>query len=167
MTTPGALELIEEYSSRQGIIVGAGTVLSVEEAERAIRSGAEFLVSPVVDEAVVQAASSHDVAIVPGACTPTEMLRAHRCGAPLVKLFPEPAGGSAWLRSLLGPLPFLRVVPTNGVDADNVVDWLEAGAFAVGFATTLFDRQSMAAEDFKGIEERGKHILDRVRAAPR
>ena len=72
--------------------------------------------TPVVDEAVIDVAAEAGIAAMPGANTPTEMLRAHRAGAPLVKLFPVPAGGSQWVRSLLGPLPFLKVVPTNGVD---------------------------------------------------
>ena len=167
MTTPGALELVREYSKREALVVGAGTVLTVQEAESAVEAGARFLVSPVVDEAVVEAAASLGVAAIPGAHTPTEMLRAHDAGAPLIKLFPAPAGGPAWLRALLGPLPFLRVVPTNGVSAGNAGDWLNAGAFAVGFATALFDPDLLARGEFGAIEEAARHILGRVRAAPR
>jgi 2-keto-3-deoxy-6-phosphogluconate aldolase len=86
-----------------------------------------FLVSPVTDAAVIRRATELGVASIPGGHTPTELLAAHRAGAPLVKLFPAPAGGPAWLRSLLAPLPFLKVVPTNGVDQDNARQWLDAG----------------------------------------
>lgn len=167
MTTPGALELVREYSNQSALVVGAGTVLTVEQAENAVRAGARFLVSPVVDEAVILAAESLGVAVIPGAHTPTEMLRAHDMGAPLLKLFPAPAGGPTWLRALLGPLPFLRVVPTNGVSADNAGEWLAAGAYAVGFAAALFEPSYLAVRNFDSVEEMAVRILARVRAAQR
>ncbi len=166
LTIPGAYGLIEEFAARPGLVVGAGTVLEVEQARRAVAAGARFLVSPVVDEAVIAAAAELGVAAMPGAHTPTEMLRAHRAGAQLVKLFPAPAGGPVWLRSVLAPLPFLKVVPTNGVDADNVAAWLAAGAWAAGFTTPLFDPGDMAARRWRGIEERARTILERARPAP-
>ena len=113
LTTPGALELIVEFSARDDLAVGAGTVLTVEEARAAVEAGARFLVSPVVDEAVIDEAARLGVAAMPGTHTPTEMLRAHRAGAQLQKLFPAPTPGPAFVKSILGPMPFLRIVPTN------------------------------------------------------
>lgn len=165
LTIPDAYGLIEEFSRRDGLVVGAGTVLEVEQARRAVEAGARFLVSPVTDEAVIAAAGDLGVAAMPGAHTPTEMLRAHRAGAQLVKLFPAPAGGPVWLRSALAPLPFLKVVPTNGVDAGNVAAWLEAGAWAAGFTTPLFDPGDMAARNWTSIERRARTILEHVRPA--
>ncbi len=164
LTIPGALELIEHFSARENLVVGAGTVMTTDEAHAAVCAGASFLVSPTVEEDVVAAATDLGVAAMPGAHTPAEMLRAHRAGAPLVKLFPAPAGGPLWLRSVLGPLPFLRVVPTNGVDADNAREWLDAGAWALGFTTSLFDPADLKAQAFDRIETRAKAILERVRA---
>jgi 2-dehydro-3-deoxyphosphogluconate aldolase/(4S)-4-hydroxy-2-oxoglutarate aldolase len=165
LTIPGAFELIAEFAGRDGVEVGAGTVLTVGDARRAVEAGARFLVSPVVDEAVVAAAAELGVAAMPGAHTPTEMLRAHRAGAPLVKLFPAPAGGPLWLRSVLAPLPFLKVVPTHGVDLDNVAAWLDAGAWAAGFTKPLFDPDDLAAGRYERIEARARAILDRAREA--
>jgi 2-dehydro-3-deoxyphosphogluconate aldolase / (4S)-4-hydroxy-2-oxoglutarate aldolase len=156
LTTPNALRLIEQFASRPGLIVGAGTVLTREQAEAAVAAGARFLVSPVVDDAVIQRSRELDVAAMPGTHTPTEMVQAHRAGAPLLKLFPAPAGSHAYLRSVLAPLPFLRLVPTNGVDEHNAADWLRSGAWAVGFAASLFDPEDM-------IEQRYDHIRDRAR----
>lgn len=164
LTTPHALELIGELSGRPGIVVGAGTVLGVDEARAAVEAGARYLVSPVVDEGVIAAARDLGVAVMPGCHTPTELLRAHRAGAPLQKLFPAPAGGPAWLRSVRGPLPFLRVVPTNGVDAENAIEWLAAGAYALGFVATLFDPRDLEARRWARIEERAATILERVRS---
>jgi len=93
LTTPGALELVTEFSRRPDLVVGAGTVLTVENAKGAVRAGARFLVSPVMDEEVVRAAVDLGAVAIPGCHTPTELLRAHRAGAALQKLFPAPAGG--------------------------------------------------------------------------
>ena len=140
LTIPGVFELITEFSKREGVIVGAGTVLEVEQARQAVAAGAAFLVSPVVDEPVIAAASALGVACMPGTHTPTEMLRAHRAGAQLCKLFPAPAGGPAYLRSIRGPLPFLKIVPTNGVSLDGpdgMDQWFAAGAWAAGVSLGL------------------------------
>ena len=166
LTTPGALELVAELSRREGLTVGAGTVLTVADAEAAVAAGARFLVSPVFDPEVVRAAARLGVASLPGCHTPTELLAAHRAGATLLKLFPAPAGGPAWLRSVLAPLPFLRVVPTNGIDADNAADWLAAGAWALGFNAAIFHAEDLRERRFDRIEERSRRILERVRPEP-
>ncbi|MEC9372231.1 MAG: bifunctional 4-hydroxy-2-oxoglutarate aldolase/2-dehydro-3-deoxy-phosphogluconate aldolase, partial [Planctomycetota bacterium] len=92
LTIPGAIDLIGEFAERPGVVVGAGTVLTEDDARAAVEAGASFLVSPVTDEAVIDAAKSLGVAAMPGASTPTEMWRAHRAGAQLIKLFPSPDG---------------------------------------------------------------------------
>ena len=162
LTTPGALALIGEFSKRPGFAVGAGTVLSVDHARAAVEAGARFLVSPVVDPAVIETARALDVAVMPGTHTPTEMLAAHRAGAPLQKLFPAPGIGPAYVTACLGPMPFLRIVPTSGVDESNAAEYLEAGAFAVGFVTSLFDPDDLAAGRFERIEQRAKTMLAAV-----
>ena len=163
LTTPGVYELIEEFSKREGLpavdgldrlVVGAGTVMTVEQAQRAVEAGARFLVSPVADPAVIVAAKELGVASIPGIHTPTEMIMAHRAGAPLLKLFPVPAGGPAYLRSTLAPLPFLRVIPTNGVDETNIADWLRAGAYGVGLVGPLFVRDDVERGNWDAIEAR-------------
>lgn len=159
LTVPGVFDLIAAFSKRDGIVVGAGTVLTVEDARRAVQAGARFLVSPVVDEAMIEEAQRLGVAAMPGTHTPTEMLRAHRAGAPLQKLFPAPGIGPAYVRACLGPMPFLRIVPTSGVDASNAAAYFAAGAFAVGFVAPLFDADDLAAGRFDRIEQRGRDLL--------
>jgi 2-dehydro-3-deoxyphosphogluconate aldolase/(4S)-4-hydroxy-2-oxoglutarate aldolase len=160
MTTPDVLGLIREFAADPEVCVGAGTVLTVEDARTAVEAGARFLVSPVVDEAVIAAAHALGVPMMPGTYSPTEMYRAHLAGAQLQKLFPVTAAGPAHVRSVLGPLPFLRIVPTNGVDRDNAAEYLRAGAFACGFVTPLFDAQAMATGDFAGIEARARALRE-------
>jgi 2-dehydro-3-deoxyphosphogluconate aldolase/(4S)-4-hydroxy-2-oxoglutarate aldolase len=163
LTTPGAFDLIERFAAREGVVVGAGTVLTVDDAARAVDAGARFLVSPVVDEAVIGEGVRRGVAVMPGTHTPTEMLRAYNAGAPLQKLFPAPTPGPAFVKSILGPMPFLRIVPTNGVHLNNAASFLAAGAFAVGFVNVLFDPNDMAAGRFDRIEEKARRLLAAVR----
>jgi Entner-Doudoroff aldolase len=163
LTIPRALDAIEAFAGRPGYVVGAGTVLTVEEARAAVGAGASFLVSPVVDEAVIEAAAELGVAAIPGCATPTELLHAHRAGAPLQKLFPAPGIGAAYVRAVLGPMPFLRIVPTHGVTAENAREWLAAGAHAIGFVAPLFAPEDIEAERYDRIEARGRALLAALR----
>ena len=160
LTIPGAFECIQETSSRHPeIVVGAGTVLTSDQAKKAVDSGARFLVSPIMDPQMIQLANDLGVAIIPGCSTPTEMQTAHEAGAPLVKLFPGPAGGPSWVGATLGPLPHLRIIPTSGVTKENAREFLDAGAHAVGFVAPLFDAKDMQTKNWTHIEEQGKELL--------
>jgi Entner-Doudoroff aldolase len=163
LTIPAALERIAEFSRREGLTVGAGTVLTAAEARAAVEAGASFLVSPVVDEAVIEEAARMNVAVMPGTFTPTEMLRAYSAGAPLQKLFPAPGIGPAYVKAILGPMPFLRIVPTSGVDETNAAGYLAAGAHAVGFVGPLFDPADLSEGRFDRIEARGRTLLASLR----
>ncbi len=167
LNTPTALELIARFSQRPELIVGAGTVLTPDDARRAVDAGARFLVSPVIDAEVIATAHQLEVAVMPGTHTPTEMWTAHQWGAQLQKLFPAPGHGPFYVRSCLGPLPELRIVPTNGVDADNVADWLRAGSFAVGFTTTLFEPSALEERRFDDIAATARTLLEAARSVDR
>jgi 2-dehydro-3-deoxyphosphogluconate aldolase/(4S)-4-hydroxy-2-oxoglutarate aldolase len=159
LTIPGVFDLVRDFSRREGLVVGTGTVMDETQAQRSVEAGARFLVSPVVDEAVISAAGELGVAAMPGTQTPSEMLRAHRAGAQLCKLFPTPAGGPAWVRAVLGPMPYLRIVPTNGVDEHNAADWIAAGVFAIGFVAPLFVAEDIEAGRWDFIEARAQKCL--------
>ncbi len=167
LNTPGALLRLAELSEHGDLVVGAGTVLSKDDARHAVDAGARFLVSPVVDIEVIEEAERLGVAVIPGGHSPTELYRAWSAGAPLQKLFPAPVDGPAFVRACLGPMPFLRIVPTSGVTEDNVAAYLEAGAHAVGFVSSLFVADDVQHGHFDRIEARAKSLLERVRAAPR
>jgi 2-dehydro-3-deoxyphosphogluconate aldolase/(4S)-4-hydroxy-2-oxoglutarate aldolase len=164
LTTPDALEHIAALSERHGLVVGAGTVLTVDQAKEAVAAGAQFLVSPCTDAMVITFCRQHDVVSVPGTFTPTEMMTAHRAGADLVKLFPGPANGPEFLKAVRGPLPFLRVFPTSGVTEDNVDAWFQAGAFGVGFVASLFDADDLKLRRFDAIRARAARMLAKVKA---
>ncbi|HEY0481477.1 MAG TPA: bifunctional 4-hydroxy-2-oxoglutarate aldolase/2-dehydro-3-deoxy-phosphogluconate aldolase [Kofleriaceae bacterium] len=162
LSTPGAIEIIADLARDTRLLIGAGTVLTVEQARAAAHAGAAFLVSPVIDVEVVAEASRLGRPMIPGCATPTELWQAHRAGAPLQKLFPSPAGGPTWLRSVLAPMPFLRVIPTNGVEVENAAEWLAAGAFALGCVRSLFPPDELAARSWDSIEGRARALLAAV-----
>lgn len=133
-----ALKRTVTMKGLSGCFVGAGSVTSVELAEQAIDVGAQFLVSPGLSPAVIEIADAHDVPILPGVATPSEVQSAHDLGIRTVKLFPAAQlGGPAYLRALAAPFPFMRFVPTGGVDFSNAPDYLAAGALAVGIGSGL------------------------------
>lgn len=164
LNTPGALDHVRRCAAEKDLCVGAGTVLSVADAEQALEAGAQFLVSPVADRELLEYCREHALCVIPGVLTPNEMLAAHHLGAPLLKLFPGPADGPAYLRTIRGPLPFLRVFPTSGVTLDNVADWFAAGAFGVGFVNCLFENDDLANGRFGAIRERAEQMVGAVRA---
>jgi 2-dehydro-3-deoxyphosphogluconate aldolase/(4S)-4-hydroxy-2-oxoglutarate aldolase len=158
LDTPGALAAIERSSAR-GHVIGAGTVLSADDVSRSVEAGARFVVSPGLLPDVVERATLVGVDVVPGAFTPTEILRARSLGATAVKLFPAGVGGPPYVRSLLAPLPDVRLVPTGGVDLGDVAAYLEAGASCVGLGSAL-----VGAAPPSGDEELAR-IAGRARAA--
>ncbi len=164
LTTPGALELITEFSSNSELIVGAGTVMSPRQARDAVAAGARFLVSPIVDREMIAEAGELNVPCIPGAYTPTEMETAHRFGADFVKVFPATAGGVDFVRAVRGPLPHLRLFPTAGVGPDNFLEFLDAGCAGVGFVRTLFAPGDLVKSDFAAIRARAADITRRYSA---
>jgi 2-dehydro-3-deoxyphosphogluconate aldolase/(4S)-4-hydroxy-2-oxoglutarate aldolase len=129
-----------------------------------VDAGARFIVAPNVDPDVVAAAKSAGVAVCPGAATPTEAAYAHRLGAEVIKIFPvSDLGGAEYIRTLLQPLPHLRLMPTGGVTPENMLDYLRAGAFAVGLGSALFYRELHTAADALAISARARAVVERVR----
>lgn len=165
LTTPGACAAIAELAARPGMLVGAGTVLDATQAEEVIRAGARFVVSPHADARIVDACHAAGVWVAQAGSTPAELLAAHRLGADCVKVFPaETLGGPRFLKLVLDPLPFLRLMPTGGVDGSNVKAYLSAGAEAVGVATCLFDKQAIARRDSETIARKASELLALARA---
>ncbi|HVB35891.1 MAG TPA: bifunctional 4-hydroxy-2-oxoglutarate aldolase/2-dehydro-3-deoxy-phosphogluconate aldolase [Candidatus Acidoferrales bacterium] len=149
MTVPGAIEVIRDLTrnARNGLLIGAGTVLDVETAERCIEAGAKFLVSPVLDLKTVALAARRGVVMIAGALTPTEILTAWDAGSDFVKVFPcGSLGGPAYLKALRGPLPQVPLVPTGGVSLETAGDFIRAGAAALGVGNELLQPEAPRAE---------------------
>ncbi len=165
LTTPNALGIIEALRRDDGLLVGAGSVLTAASAREAIDAGATYIVSPTFDADVLATAHSYDVPVLPGAYTPTEALHAYREGADLVKLFPADTLGPAYLKALLGPMPFLELMPTGGVTPENTATWLRAGAVAVGLGGSLVDNSLVAAGDWGALTVRARAVCHGVAQA--
>src|SRR2546423_9623663 len=147
MTVPGAVHVIEELVKRfDDAIVGAGTVLDAETARACIDAGARFIVSPALNLETIACCRELDVAVMPGALTPTEIVGAWKAGADFVKVFPAGAmGGASYIKSLKAPLPQIELVPTGGVTLAHAGNFIEAGAAAVGGGAELVDTKAIRA----------------------
>ena len=142
MDSPHAASSIER-SLGGGAVIGAGTVMSVADAEAAVAAGAKFLVAPHTDIDVVRWATERGIPIIPGAFTPTEVATAWRAGAAAVKIFPASVGGPGLLKAVRGPFGDLPLVPTGGITASNAGAFLAAGAAAVGVGGWLTDHEDL------------------------
>ena len=145
LDTPGALETVTRWREA-GRVVGVGTVVSPEQVDAAVDAGASFVVSPGVLEPVIERGRELDVDVVPGAFTPSEVLRARQLGAVAVKLFPASTGGPGHVRALRGPLPDVPLVPTGGIGVEDVAAYLEAGASCVGLGGALVGATAPTSE---------------------
>ena len=168
MTVPGAVKLIEEVVKRYGkdALVGAGTVLDPETATACISSGAQFVVSPALNLETIACCRERDIAVMPGALTPTEVVHAWKAGADFVKVFPAGAvGGPSYLKALKAPLPQIELVPTGGVSLTTARDFIRAGAAALGVGTDLVDINAIREGQSAVITERAKQFIEIVREA--
>lgn len=164
LTTPGALEAIRALAAEKDLVVGAGTVLTVQAARDVAAAGARFAMSPTLDAGVIAEAHRLGLLAVPGTATPTEILAAHRAGAQLVKVFPSgPLGGPDFLRKVRGPLPDIPLVPTSGPSAETIADYVAAGAVAVGLGSEIFP-PGFTLETVERAARRVREAMDRARA---
>lgn len=163
-TVPRATTVLEKVAARLGsrVLLGAGTVLDTETARIAILSGAEFIVSPAVNVDVIQLCRRYSKPVMPGALTPTEVVTAWQAGADIVKVFPSDITGPKYLKLLHGPLPQIRLMPTGGVTLDTAVEYLKAGACALGVGSALVDPKLVAAGDLKKIESLARQYVELV-----
>lgn len=166
-STPDAAAVIREIRRRHGdaVHLGAGTVLEPRQAREAVDAGAEFLVSPGTDAELAGAMLGTGVTVLSGALTPSEVMTALRLGVHVVKLFPASLGGPAYLKALRGPFPDVDFVPTGGVNAANLAEWLAAGAVAVGAGGDLCPAAAMATGDWDTITATARQFADAVRKA--
>lgn len=164
LNTPGALKAIAAARTAlgDGVVIGAGTVLSTADVRRASDAGAQFIVSPDTQQTVIAATADAGLVSIPGALTPTEVAAALRHGADLVKLFPANVFGPGYVKDLLGPLNRARLVPTGGVRLENLGEWFDAGAVAVALGSSLVDPAAVEAGDWAGIAARARAFAEAV-----
>jgi 2-dehydro-3-deoxyphosphogluconate aldolase/(4S)-4-hydroxy-2-oxoglutarate aldolase len=155
-----ALAAAARHAEGSELVIGAGTVLSIEAAQRAIDAGAALLVAPHTDIALVEWAAGKGFPMFPGAATPTEVIAAWRAGAAAVKVFPASSLGTSFIRELRGPLPDVPLLPTGGISGEDAASYIDAGAIAVGIGSWLFRGGSAAS-----IAECARQAVDAVAKA--
>lgn len=153
LTGRGAMEAVANVRKELGerVVVGVGSVLHAEDASAAIETGAQFVVTPALRKQVIAACVNRQIPVLAGGFTPTELLDAHEAGCELVKLFPAQLGGPRYLKDVLAPLPFLKLVPTGGISAENAREYLAAGAVALGIGGNLISKRAVAEGAFAQI----------------
>lgn len=164
MNSANAAEVIRGLS--QGypqMNIGAGTVCTTEDLEKALEAGASFIVTPIMDTDVMETCSSNSIPIFPGAYTPLEIYNAWQAGATAVKIFPATQLGAGYVKDVLAPLNHLKLLPTGGVSIDNIQDFFKVGAVGVGMGSSLFDSQLIKAKDFDGLEKHFAKIVEKVK----
>lgn len=163
----GATDAIAKLAeaNESDLLIGAGTILNRQQANQAVGAGARFLVSPCVLPEVIDAAHELQVAVIPGAFTPTEIYTAYSLGADIVKIFPAVRFGPEYLKAVRGPLPQIPIMPTSGVDASNVAEWFSAGAVAVGAVSSVLDPELIQNGEWNELANRARAFIDAVRAA--
>ncbi len=154
-------ELISQLRSQlPTCTIGTGTLFNVQQLQSAIASGAQFLFTPHLDSAMIQAAQQKDVPIIPGALTPTEIVTAWSQGASCVKVFPVQAmGGADYIKSLQGLLGEIPLIPTGGVTLENAKEFLQAGAIAVGLSGGLFPKKLVAEGNWEAIASGARKLM--------
>jgi 2-dehydro-3-deoxyphosphogluconate aldolase/(4S)-4-hydroxy-2-oxoglutarate aldolase len=162
-SVPGADEVIGRMSKDERVVVGAGTVLTMDDAKKALKAGASYLVSPALDEDVIAFAKQEEVVSIPGACTPTEIYRAYKAGGDIIKLFPfVEIGGLDFLKAIRGPLPFIRYMLCGGATLENISKYLAADAAAILIGSAIIRRDLVAAKDWAAIAGLARSFVGKV-----
>lgn len=163
MNTPNALKVIEKFKDTAGIMIGAGTVLDGESAQKAFNAGARFIMSPYTEKEVITVCKYNRVLCIQGAATPTEAMLAHNLGAQIIKVFPaDTVGGPSFIKQLHHPIHFLKLMPSGGVSLDNVLEYLKAGAVAVALGGAIYDRSLIRSDDWGGVKERVRQFVEKL-----
>lgn len=166
MTTPGAIRMLEKATAElPDFLFGLGTVLDAETARAGILAGARFIVTPALRPDVITMCKRYSIPVFSGALTPTEVVNAWDCGADAAKIFPAEFFGPAYIKSLKAPLPQVELVPTGGVTAENVGEFIKAGAFATAAGSSLVDAKSFKERNWAAITAKAQAFVKAVAAA--
>jgi 2-dehydro-3-deoxyphosphogluconate aldolase/(4S)-4-hydroxy-2-oxoglutarate aldolase len=166
MSVPNACYLIEKMTEEinEDIIIGVGTVLDKATEEKAIKAGAKFVVSPILKKEIIDTAKEHEIPVMPGCFTPTEVQTAYEWGADIIKIFPADVVGIPFFKAILAPMPYLKLMPTGGVSLTNAGEWIKAGACAVGLGSALIDNKAIAEGNYNKLTENAITIMNSIKS---
>ncbi len=165
MTVPDAINTIALAAKEIGnkVLIGVGSILNPEMAQRAIDAGAQYVVSPIFKKEIIEVSHKNEIPALPGTFTPTEVQTAYEAGADIIKLFPADVLGMAFIKGIKAPMPHLKVMPTGGVSLTNAGEWIKAGACAVGVGSALIDKQAIEEENYSILTENAKKIIGSIK----
>ena len=165
MTTPNAIDIIKNISKKNkgDFLIGVGSVLDPETANAAIHSGAQFIVSPILNVDIIKMGHRYDKVVIPGAFTPTEIINAWESGGDIVKIFPATVLGPKYFKDIHGPLPQVKLSPTGGVNINNAADFIKAGAVCLGVGSALIDKKLVENSDWEELSKRAATLVEEVR----
>jgi len=166
MTVPNAIETIALASKEIGdkVLIGVGSILNAQMAQKAIDAGAQYVVSPIFKREIIEQSHLNDIPAMPGTFTPTEVQSAYELGADIVKIFPADVLGMAFIKGIKAPMPHLKVMPTGGVSLTNAGEWLKAGACAVGVGSALIDKEAIRVDNYSKLSDNAKQIMESIKS---
>ena len=166
-STPNASEVVRSLDQEFGsqILLGMGTLTVPEQVEEAKEAGAKFLVSPHIEKTLASEMASCGLPVMMGALTPSEVMKARAYGSDVVKMFPGSLGGPTYMKALKGPFPDIPMMPTGGVNENNLGEWFAAGAFAVGAGSNLCPKEIAMAGEFQKITVIAKRFISALQTA--
>ncbi|MEP2240248.1 MAG: bifunctional 4-hydroxy-2-oxoglutarate aldolase/2-dehydro-3-deoxy-phosphogluconate aldolase [Maribacter sp.] len=163
MNTPNVAEIIAELRLKYpDLNVGAGTVCNMADLDKAIAAGAQFIVTPIIDEEVIKKCVAIQIPIFPGAYTPSEIYRAWSLGASAVKVFPATQLGPKYIKDVLAPLNQIKLIPTGGVSKENIKSLFEAGVVGAGMGSSLFNKEMIKRNDFEALQNHFTAIRNEI-----
>jgi 2-dehydro-3-deoxyphosphogluconate aldolase / (4S)-4-hydroxy-2-oxoglutarate aldolase len=165
MNSAGALESIRYAAEKYGdqLNIGAGTVCTEEDLAAALNAGAQFIVTPIVNLQIIERCKRQGIPVFAGAYTPTEIFTAWNAGADMVKLFPIAGNGLEYIKAVKGPLPDVKLLPTGGVDLQNIASFFHAGVSGVGIGSHLFEKSLIAKKDWRGLKEHLSLFAEKIK----
>ncbi|MBU5671721.1 bifunctional 4-hydroxy-2-oxoglutarate aldolase/2-dehydro-3-deoxy-phosphogluconate aldolase [Paenibacillus sp. MSJ-6] len=163
----GVFELIPMLKEKYGnqVLVGAGTVMNANVAEKALQAGADFIFSPILDEATIKMTNRYGRISIPGVMTPTEIAKGYEWGADVLKIFPGATLGAGYIKEVSAPLAGIPMMPTGGVTLENVAEFIRAGAVAVGLGSSLLNKAAIAEERYDDITELARRFKAAITSA--
>jgi 2-dehydro-3-deoxyphosphogluconate aldolase/(4S)-4-hydroxy-2-oxoglutarate aldolase len=162
-SVPGAEEVIRELSSDTRVIIGAGTILSLSNAKKALKAGAKYIVRPHFDAKIVKFTKKEGLISIPGACTPTEIYKAYEAGGDIIKLFPfVEMGGLGFLKVIRGPLPFIKYMLSGGVNLNNLNQYLEAEPSCILIGSAILKKEYIQTENWSAIKELAGSFVKKI-----
>lgn len=164
VNTPGAGEIIRYSIDHFGeeLNVGAGTVCTLKDLSLALDSGAQFIVTPILNVEVIKACVERNIPVFSGAFTPTEIYKAWTAGSAMVKVFPATSLGPGYIKDILGPLNEINLMPTGGVNIDNAVDFLKAGAKGLGLGSQLFNKKHIKEKNWVALQHLFEEMVSKI-----